>query len=564
VGALATASDRMHLWSPVLVKELRTRMRGARPAWVQAGYVFAMLVVMGATYAAEVGSTGTVTATGGIRGPALGFQVGHSLYLALFIVQAVLVALIVPGLTAGAVSGEQEQKTYDMLASTRLRSCQVVLGKLLSAWLFAALLLTTSLPLAALCLLFGGVSPAELMWSYGLIAFCALFLASVGLWWSTVVARSLVAVIGAYASMGVFMIVSGIMVFDPLGPGMGYMPGPSIFAAVNPIGGIFFAANPIQVYGWSIPAGVIGALLLVLSAALLASAASQRLPLLGRRRGVVVRALMLVLFGVVTLLAMGSYGQLIRSTGASPFVPPMIPGGGRHVAATGPSAVVGPALMAGALAIFALATILMALAPVIAAGDLNEPLKGRFGAWVLGGLSPRRLLQPRVRSALAYLAVFAAVGVGIIAASLLYFAPSVPWVFWRVFLDMVGMVFATVFGCAMLGLWAAIAAPGTRGRVILAAGLVVTYLLTLLIVATAPPGPQLWSAQLAYLNPALIAFSHVDLPFYASLRALHGVTPSLGAAGTTAVLFLLIGVAGLLGAASAFRRRAVKDEASDA
>ena len=84
---LAQASDRVHLWSPVLVKELRTRMRGSRPVWLQAGYVFIMLLVMGGTYAAEVGTTGTVAST-------LGFRLGRAMFQGLFIVQAVLVALL--------------------------------------------------------------------------------------------------------------------------------------------------------------------------------------------------------------------------------------------------------------------------------------------------------------------------------------------------------------------------------------------------------------------------------------------------------------------------------------
>ena len=530
MGALSAASDRLHLWSPVLVKELRTRMRGARPLWLQAGYVFAMLVVLGATYAAEVGTTGTM-------GSPLGFRLGHALYLGLFIVQAVLVALIMPGLTAGAISGEQEQRTYEMLASTRLRSRQVVLGKLLSAWLFAVLLLTTSLPLAALCLLFGGVSPAEVMWSYGLIALCALLLAAIGLWWSSAVPRSLLAVMGAYATMGVFMIASGLMTIDPFAFSTSYSPMPSIFAGVNPIGAIYYAANPVPVYGWVIPAGVAGAVVLFLSAALVAASASQRLPLFGPRAGVFVRGLMLLLFAVVAGLVWGSYGQALRGAPAAAGV-----------------------RMAISLSASALMTGVIALAAVIASGEVREPRRGSFLAWLAGGLSPRRLLQPQVRSAFGFMIVLALVGFSIVLGGLTYFLPSLGGADRHLLYRMAGLTLATVFGSTLLGAGVALEMPGIRGRVALGAGLVVTYLLALLVVAAAPPGPPLLSLKLAYLNPALIALSYVNLPVYGALRGRRGGIMGLGAAETSAAIFVLLGLIGLFGARRAFRRAAAAEE----
>jgi ABC-type transport system involved in multi-copper enzyme maturation permease subunit len=523
MGAIAAASDRVHLWSPVLVKELRTRMRGARPAWLQAGYVFAMLVVMAATYAAEVGS-GTVQVRPGL-------QVGHTLYVALFIVQAVLVALIVPGLTAGAISGEQEQKTYEMLAGTRLRSRQVVAGKLLGAWLFAVLLLTTSLPLAALCLLFGGVSPAEVMWSYGLIALFALLLASVGLWWSSAVPRSLVAVIGAYGTMGALMAVTAAVMYRPMTFTRGY-PGPSIFAAVNPVAAVFYAANALPLYGWAVPTGVASAALFIIASALFAAAASQRLPLFGRRRGIFVRGLMLLLFSAITFLAAGDCGQAIRA--------------GLGLNST-----------RGFLAISAccVMTLLMALAPVLAAGELAQPLAGGFIGWLAGGLSPRRLLQPDVRSAFPFLALMTLVALGVILGAVLYFGqvPGVPlWLpaYWR----LLALSLATAFGCSMLGLWAALRMPGLRGRAALSVVIVVGYLMTHLIVATAPAGPHLLSVQLAYLNPSLIALTYARHLAYPALLRLQGAA-GLGIGATAAVLFLIIGIVGLFGAHAAFKRQ---------
>ncbi|HUT74869.1 MAG TPA: ABC transporter permease [Armatimonadota bacterium] len=528
MGTRSAMADRLHLWSPVLVKELRTRMRGARPAWLQAGYVFAMMVVMGFAYAASAGLSVNP------YGP-MGFQLGRTLYKAILITQAVLVALIVPGLTAGAVSSELEQKTYDMLASTRLRSRQVVLGKLLSAWLFAALLLTTSLPLAALCLLFGGVSPAEVLWSYGLAALTALLLAAIGLWWSSLVARSLVAVVGAYATMGAFMIGSAVLIILP-NPMLGssYPPGPSVFAALNPVAAVFYATETPPVYGHPTPAGAAAAVLLVLTALLLAAAASQRLPLLGRRCGIKVRGLMLVLFVIFTALAVGNLGEGLRASHAPADVRRSI-----------------------GVAFFALITLVMALTPVIAVGEINDPPREGFARWLAGGLSPRRWLQPQVRSAFPFLALLALAGGGIILGGLRYFVPALTAAGLRPLWGMIILTIAATFGLSMVGMWMALAMPGFRGRVTVAVGIVITYLVTLVVAggaaAAAASGAPMPGAALVHLNPAVAALYLAGV--FASIKGVHLYSSLRSAVTVTSGIYIAAGLVGLAGAGTSFRRR---------
>jgi len=332
--------------------------------------------------------------------------------------------------------------------------------------------------------------------------------------------------------MGAFLIASAVLMIDPFASVAAYMPAPSVFAAVNPFGAIYFAANAVAVYGWSIPAGVAAVAILVLAAGLIAAAASQRLPLLGRRSGIFVRGLMVVLFGLGIFLAMGNYGQDLRMLTSA------------RAARCGI-----------AIAACGLIAALTIIAPIIAAGEMDRPPRGRFLGWVLGGLSPRRILQPQVRSAFPFLLFLGVLGCGVIGASLLYFARLHSAAWWPLMWRMGMLTLASVFGCSMLGLWAAVAWPGTRGRVVLGVGLLMVYLLTLLIIATAPPGPALLSVQTAYLNPALIALSYFKPTLYSALSTLHGGA-GLGIAATSAALFALFGVIGLLGANGAFKRQA--------
>src|SRR5207244_1177935 len=89
-------------------------------------------------------------------------DLGRAIYFFAFIAQAIMVALITPAITAGTVTIEREQRSYELLAATPLRPSDIVRGKLTAAVSFVVLLLTASLPLVSLAFLVGGVSPAEI------------------------------------------------------------------------------------------------------------------------------------------------------------------------------------------------------------------------------------------------------------------------------------------------------------------------------------------------------------------------------------------------------------------
>jgi ABC-2 type transport system permease protein len=151
----------MALWTldnPVITKELRGRMRGARTYWLLFGYLLLLSLILFFSYLGWWNSHSNAMDVGGASA---GFTVGRTFFKTLFYSQAVMIALITPALTAGAISIEREQRTYEMLRGTVLRPGSIVWGKLASSVSFVALLLTSSLPLLSLCFLLGGVSPGE-------------------------------------------------------------------------------------------------------------------------------------------------------------------------------------------------------------------------------------------------------------------------------------------------------------------------------------------------------------------------------------------------------------------
>jgi len=83
-----------------------------------------------------------------------------------FLGQYVLASLMAPSFAAGAITGEKERKTYEMLLASPMRPGAIVLGKLLASLAHVALLIFASLPIVMLCIPLGGVSTLEVLAAY--------------------------------------------------------------------------------------------------------------------------------------------------------------------------------------------------------------------------------------------------------------------------------------------------------------------------------------------------------------------------------------------------------------
>ena len=70
--------------------------------------------------------------------------------------QLVLVALLAPIFTAGAITQEKDSQTYDILLATPLSNGQIVLGSLLSRLFFVFALLVSGIPIFSITQVFGG------------------------------------------------------------------------------------------------------------------------------------------------------------------------------------------------------------------------------------------------------------------------------------------------------------------------------------------------------------------------------------------------------------------------
>ena len=121
-------SLRRHLFdNPVVLKELRGRMRGAR-AFVVLTIYLALLGAFASLIYVAVSESSTRTS-----GQANVGEIGRTLFGGIVAIEMLLVSFIAPAFTAGSISGEREHQTYDLLRTTLLPSRALVLGKLLSS-----------------------------------------------------------------------------------------------------------------------------------------------------------------------------------------------------------------------------------------------------------------------------------------------------------------------------------------------------------------------------------------------------------------------------------------------
>ncbi len=191
------------LANPVLARELRGRIRGNRALITLVVYLSIIATVTLLVYAAAAS-----TMRGGLNDVEAGRVIGKTIFITVMLVSLIEVCFITPTLTAGAISGEKERQTYDLLITTLLSPLQIALGKLASALAYATLLIIAALPIAGLAFLFGGVSGTELLIGVIGLGVTAVCYATIGLFWSTVMRSTLAATVMAMGT--VILLLLGI------------------------------------------------------------------------------------------------------------------------------------------------------------------------------------------------------------------------------------------------------------------------------------------------------------------------------------------------------------------
>lgn len=189
--------------NPLTAHELRSLMRSPRAYSVLTVYLSIVCGITVLLYIAASGSAGS-----GINNSS---GVGTALFYVIIGMQTLLVCFLTPSFTAGAINGERELGTYDLLIMTPISPRQIVFSKLLASVGYSLLLVFTTLPLLSLALLLGGAEILQLVAALSVIVLSALLFSTLGLYFSARISSVLKSTIVTFAVIA--GIVLGMAVF---------------------------------------------------------------------------------------------------------------------------------------------------------------------------------------------------------------------------------------------------------------------------------------------------------------------------------------------------------------
>jgi ABC-2 type transport system permease protein len=179
--------------NPVLIKEIRTRMRGNRAFVLFTTHLLILVLVISLVYAFSLSS---LSANSSLEQRRIS---GKMIFGLLLWMELLTVSFLAPALTSGMISTERERQTFDLVRVTLLPARSLVLGKFTAGLAFIFLLLFTSLPLQGPAFLVGGVLPEEILIGILILVVTAIAFCALGMFFSSLFSRTQVSTTLTYA-----------------------------------------------------------------------------------------------------------------------------------------------------------------------------------------------------------------------------------------------------------------------------------------------------------------------------------------------------------------------------
>ncbi|MEO1496840.1 MAG: ABC transporter permease subunit [Planctomycetota bacterium] len=133
-----------------------------------------------------------------------------------FFGQYLLASLMAPSFAAGAITGEKERLSFEMLLASPLKPGAIVVGKLIAALTHLGVLILASLPIVMLCLPLGGVQVYEVLAAYVAMISTVTLFGMISLWASSFFGRTASALVVSYLLILPLAMV-GVLLWQALG-----------------------------------------------------------------------------------------------------------------------------------------------------------------------------------------------------------------------------------------------------------------------------------------------------------------------------------------------------------
>ncbi|MGN0507145.1 MAG: ABC transporter permease [Lachnospiraceae bacterium] len=197
--------------NPIFRKEVKQYARSRRAMWILAAFNLILQLIglfsyyISFVYAEKHGI--------GVR-----YADILTVYRILAMTEFLLIVCIVPAVSAGAVCGEKERQTFDLLMSTPLTPFQIVTGKLMASLHIVLVLIISSLPVFGLVFSVGGIDFKALLSMYACLMLQTVVLGSISITISVFCRRTTTASVVSYLVMvllilGTLLLTAGCYVF---------------------------------------------------------------------------------------------------------------------------------------------------------------------------------------------------------------------------------------------------------------------------------------------------------------------------------------------------------------
>lgn len=191
--------------NPIYKKEVRTGMRTARAAALIIGFNTILAIV---AFVMFYNTTKGITSMGAIDYSGL-----TDLYTVMAYIEFGIIAIVVPAITAGAVVGERERQTLDVMLASKVSPFSIVWGKMLSCAQLVVIVCVSSLPVLSIVFVYGGIRITNLLMLLFVAICIGFYFGSIGIFASCICKRTTTAVIAAYVGMVAVVGLTGGIVY---------------------------------------------------------------------------------------------------------------------------------------------------------------------------------------------------------------------------------------------------------------------------------------------------------------------------------------------------------------
>lgn len=116
--------------------------------------------------------------------------------------------VIAPAFTSTSINGDRTAGTLATLQATRLSALEIAAGKLVAAWLVAAVFLVVALPFIVWTMVLGSISILQVVVCFAVVFALVAVVCAIGLGWSALISRTAGASVMTYLSVVVLSIIS--------------------------------------------------------------------------------------------------------------------------------------------------------------------------------------------------------------------------------------------------------------------------------------------------------------------------------------------------------------------